>query len=81
MKFEIKKGINTFFKMIFILPVRFYQLAISPYLPRACRFTPSCSQYMVEAIQKHGALKGIWLGVKRIGRCNPYCKGGHDPVP
>ena len=68
-------------KFIFIVPIRFYQYAISPFLPRACRYTPSCSQYMVEAIQKHGVLKGIYLGVKRISRCHPFGGSGHDPVP
>lgn len=58
-----------------------YQRFVSPLFPPSCRFTPSCSKYAVEAIRKHGAVKGVALGVWRILRCNPFCKGGHDPVP
>jgi putative membrane protein insertion efficiency factor len=62
--------------------IRFYQGAISPYLPsNSCRYTPSCSQYGIDAIRKHGPLKGGWLTIKRIGRCNPWGGHGHDPVP
>lgn len=61
--------------------VRFYQLAISPYLGRTCRYSPTCSQYMIEAVNEWGALKGFWLGIKRIGRCHPWGGHGHDPVP
>jgi hypothetical protein len=68
-------------KQIFILPVRIYQKAISPLLPPTCRFHPSCSQYVVEAILEWGVLKGIWLGFRRIGRCHPWSEGGLDPVP
>ena len=68
-------------KSLLILFVKFYQGAISPLLPMACRYQPSCSQYMVEALQKHGAFKGLWLGVKRIGRCHPWGGHGYDPVP
>jgi uncharacterized protein len=68
-------------KWLFISLVRFYQVAISPYLPAACRYSPTCSQYMIEAIQIHGTLKGTWLGLKRIGRCHPWGGHGHDPVP
>ncbi|MBO5272505.1 MAG: membrane protein insertion efficiency factor YidD [Muribaculaceae bacterium] len=69
------------FSYILILPIRFYQRCISPLFPPACRFTPSCSHYAVEAIQKHGPIKGIWLAVKRICRCNPWGGSGYDPVP
>lgn len=72
---------NQLLKNIFILPVRFYQWAISPWLPNACRYQPTCSHYMVEAIQKYGVIKGVWLGLKRIGRCHPWGGSGHDPVP
>lgn len=59
----------------------FYQVCISPLFPPSCRFYPTCSNYALEAIQKHGPFKGLYLAVKRILRCNPYCKGGYDPVP
>jgi len=57
-----------------------YKAMISPFLPPACRFEPTCSEYAREAIEKYGALKGTWMGLKRILRCQPFCKGGHDPV-
>lgn len=61
--------------------IKFYKMAISPILPMACRYTPTCSEYMLEAIQKYGAAKGIWLGTKRLSRCHPWGKSGYDPVP
>jgi putative membrane protein insertion efficiency factor len=60
--------------------LKLYKTFLSPFLPPACRFTPTCSDYAMEAVEKYGALKGTWLGVKRILRCQPFCKGGHDPV-
>ena len=57
-----------------------YKAVISPFLPAACRFEPSCSEYTKQAVEKYGAVKGTWMGVKRILRCQPFCKGGHDPV-
>ncbi|MCC6371777.1 MAG: membrane protein insertion efficiency factor YidD [Bacteroidia bacterium] len=72
---------NKLFKKLAILPVRFYQYFIRPLLPNTCRYTPSCSQYSIEAINKHGALKGSWLGLKRILRCHPWGGHGYDPVP
>ena len=63
------------------LLIRAYQLLLSPFLGNHCRFTPSCSAYAMEAIEKYGSLKGSWLAIKRIGRCHPICEGGHDPVP
>jgi putative membrane protein insertion efficiency factor len=65
----------------FILLIRFYQTAISPYTPAACRFSPTCSSYSVEALQIHGLLKGSWLAIKRIGKCHPWGGSGYDPVP
>ena len=67
---------------LLILPIRFYQKFISPFTPPACRYTPTCSQYAVEAIQKHGPFKGLWLAIRRILRCHPFYKGDYfDPVP
>ncbi|MBI3608880.1 MAG: membrane protein insertion efficiency factor YidD [Nitrospirae bacterium] len=58
-----------------------YRMAISPYLPPACRFVPSCSAYATEAIQRHGAIKGMWLAMRRLLRCHPFHAAGYDPVP
>ncbi len=68
-------------RKIFIFPVLLYQYTISPLLPASCRFTPSCSEYTKEAILKHGIIKGTFLGIKRIARCNPWGGSGYDPVP
>ena len=61
--------------------IHFYQLALSPWLGRQCRYLPTCSEYSREAIETHGALHGSWLAIKRIGRCRPGCEHGYDPVP
>lgn len=74
--FMLKKVLNA----LFIFPVRVYQYAISPLIPGACRFTPTCSEYAAEAINKHGPFKGIWMGIKRISRCHPWGGKGYDPV-
>ncbi|MEO5832951.1 MAG: membrane protein insertion efficiency factor YidD [Nakamurella sp.] len=66
---------------VLIAPIRFYQRFISPALPPTCRYYPSCSAYAVGALQQHGALRGLWLAVRRIGRCHPWHAGGYDPVP
>lgn len=68
-------------KWLLIGLVKFYQYVISPYLPRSCRYAPTCSEYMVEAIQVHGPLSGTWMGIKRISRCHPWHEAGYDPVP
>ncbi len=75
---DILKRIVTF---PFVLIIRFYQVAISPYTPASCRFEPTCSHYSVEALQKHGLFKGSWLAIKRITSCHPWGKSGYDPVP
>ncbi len=61
--------------------IKFYKLAVSPYLPSTCIYQPTCSEYAAEAIEQHGVLRGIWMGMKRIARCNPFTTGGLDPVP
>lgn len=69
-------------KKLFLILIRFYQTSISPWFPARCRFTPTCSQYALEAIEKYGAAKGGWLACKRLLRCNPFNKGDcYDPVP
>ena len=64
-----------------MLVVKFYQYAIRPLLPNACRFTPSCSQYATEALKKYGAFKGSWLAIRRLSRCHPWGGHGYDPLP
>jgi len=66
---------------LLVLLVRGYQVAISPLLPPACRYTPTCSDYAIEALRRHGALKGSWLTLRRLARCHPFRRGGYDPVP
>jgi hypothetical protein len=68
-------------KRLLVALLRTYQYAISPFLGRRCRYYPSCSEYAVEAVEKYGAIKGGWLGVKRVSRCHPWHPGGYDPVP
>ena len=65
----------------FVALVRFYQTAISPYTPATCRYSPTCSQYTIEALQKRGLFVGGWLAIKRIASCNPWGGSGYDPVP
>ncbi len=75
---------NLFKKLIagiFTIFIRAYQLVLSPLLPPSCRYTPTCSQYALEAIKKHGPFKGGWLAAKRIMSCHPWGGHGHDPVP
>ncbi|HOK13690.1 MAG TPA: membrane protein insertion efficiency factor YidD [Candidatus Kapabacteria bacterium] len=68
-------------KKILIILIKFYKFAISPIFPPSCRFYPTCSQYAIDAIEKHGSIFGTFLAIKRILRCNPFSKGGFDPVP
>jgi len=65
----------------FIALIKIYQVIISPWLGPKCRFTPTCSQYAVEALKKYGPFKGLWLAIKRISRCHPWGGHGYDPVP
>jgi len=77
-------SLQFFRKLLVWLPIqliRLYQMTLSPYMGQSCRFTPTCSAYAIEALQKHGLLKGSLLAVYRILRCNPWCRGGYDPVP
>jgi putative membrane protein insertion efficiency factor len=68
-------------KRLLIGGVKAYRLLLSPWIGNACRFTPTCSAYSLEALDRHGALAGSYLTLSRIARCNPFCAGGHDPVP
>jgi len=73
----IKRSIQA----IFIFPVKIYQWVISPILPSSCRYNPTCSHYMIEAIKEWGVIRGSWMGIKRIASCHPWGGQGHDPVP
>ena len=73
--------INKIFSFILILPIRFYQLTISPLLPQSCRHIPTCSSYTIEALKVHGVFKGSWLAIKRFSKCHPWGTHGYDPVP
>lgn len=75
------KYISKMIAAPFILLIKLYQWIISPWLGPKCRYTPTCSAYTIEAIQKYGVIKGIWLGIKRLSRCHPWGGHGHDPVP
>lgn len=66
---------------LFAVPVRAYRLILSPWIGNSCRYQPTCSVYALEALEKHGALKGGWLAARRIGRCHPFGGDGYDPVP
>lgn len=66
---------------LLILPIRGYQLFVSPLLPPSCRYTPTCSAYAIEALRVHGPFRGLWMALRRICRCHPWHPGGYDPVP
>lgn len=72
---------STVLRHVALIPVYFYRGCISPLFPPTCRYTPTCSQYMVQAVMKYGVIKGGWLGIKRIARCHPWGGSGYDPVP
>jgi putative membrane protein insertion efficiency factor len=82
---RIPSNASQFVKRILILPflvlIKLYQWVLSPWVGPKCRYTPTCSHYAVEALQKHGLLKGLWLSIKRISRCHPWGSSGYDPVP
>jgi hypothetical protein len=79
---DLPFGVKTFPRWVLLVLIRAYQLIVSPALPAdTCRFYPTCSHYGYQAIFKHGALKGSWLAIKRVARCNPFNPGGFDPVP
>ena len=67
-------------KKLVLLLIGFYQVAMSPILPASCRFTPSCSEYARQAVERYGAVRGGWLGLKRLVRCHPFNAGGYDPL-
>ena len=75
------RSMRRFLTKLLVWPIRFYQVAISPHFPAACRYTPTCSQYAIEALRKYGPLKGLWLAARRILRCHPWGGHGYDPVP
>jgi hypothetical protein len=79
--FSMDKLLKKAFELVFVGLIRFYQLTISPMTHASCRYMPTCSQYAVEAIRKHGPVKGSWLAIKRIARCHPWGGHGYDPVP
>lgn len=68
-------------KSVVLILLRAYKRFISPLLPSSCIYQPTCSEYMMQAVQRYGVIKGVWLGIKRIARCHPFAQGGYDPVP
>ncbi|MDA0778372.1 MAG: membrane protein insertion efficiency factor YidD [Bacteroidetes bacterium] len=79
---RLLKGISSILVIILLIPIRIYQKFISPFLPSSCRYTPTCSTYAAQALQKHGPIKGAYLAILRILSCHPWSgKHGHDPVP
>ncbi len=78
---SLKSLVRKIFSFLLLIPIYFYRVCISPLTPPSCRFTPTCSAYAVEAIKKHGPVKGLYLAVRRILRCHPWGGSGYDPVP
>lgn len=76
-----KYSVKSLTSRLLCMPIYFYKGCISPMLPPSCRYTPTCSQYAIDALMKHGPIKGSWLAIKRICRCHPWGGSGYDPVP
>ena len=72
--------ISHYMRNLIVFALRMYKRWVSPCLPSACRFHPTCSEYMLEAVQRHGVVRGIWMGMRRLARCHPFQQGGFDPV-
>lgn len=75
------KGAQSWGQKAAVFLLLFYKSQISPFLPSACKYQPTCSMYAKEAVEKHGVLRGVWLAARRLLRCNPFARGGIDPVP
>lgn len=75
------KALNDAAVWLLSLPIHFYRACISPMIPPTCRFTPTCSRYALEALRRHGPIRGLWLAIRRIARCHPWGGSGYDPVP
>lgn len=78
---QIADILRSILTTLLLIPIYFYRACISPLTPPSCRFVPTCSQYAIEAIRKHGPIRGLWLAVRRILRCHPWGGSGYDPVP
>lgn len=78
---KVSRGVRDAAVWLLVLPIRFYRACISPYTPPSCRFVPTCSEYALQALRKHGPLKGLGLAIRRILRCHPWGGSGYDPVP
>jgi putative membrane protein insertion efficiency factor len=78
---KLYQGFCKILSMMLIGLIKLYQVTLSPFIGRSCRYTPTCSNYGIEAIQKHGPFKGTWLTIKRVLSCNPWGGSGYDPVP
>lgn len=73
--------LRKIFTLILVMLIRAYQVTLSPFFGRQCRYVPTCSQYAIEAVKTHGPFRGTWMAMRRIARCHPFVKGGYDPVP